>query len=67
MKITEIRKLSSTKLKARDLKTNDILKENFGSPRVNIREINSLTQEFNNLKDVEERHSELITNIENSI
>tara|TARA_B100000925_G_scaffold133162_1_gene99527 strand:+ start:29 stop:1669 length:1641 start_codon:yes stop_codon:yes gene_type:complete len=57
------------KLKASDLKTNDILSKKILEVReLQSGEINSLTQELNNLKDVvEERHSELTTNIENSV
>ena len=57
------------KLKASDLKTNDILSKKILEVRELLSgEINSLTQELNNLKDVvEDRHSELTTNIENSV
>ena len=57
------------KLKASDLKNNDNLsKKIFEIRELLSGEINSLTQELNILKDVvEERHSELTTNIENSL
>ncbi len=57
------------KLKASDLKTNDnISKKIFEIRELLSGEINSLTQELNILKDVvEEKHSELTTNIENSV
>ena len=57
------------KLKASDLKNNDNLsKKIFEIRELLSGEINSLTQELNILKDVvEERHSELTTNIDNSL
>ena len=57
------------KLKASDLKTNDnISKKIFEIRELLSGEINSLTQELNILKDVvEQKHSELTTNIENSV